>query len=134
LFAYSMREKTTAHRRYSDDIPVDVKQDRLQRMIVAFRNEAELLNRSFVGRTQLILIESFSKRSRIDLAGRNDGNIKVIIPAGPIRASFEAAKDDLRPIGVGDYVAVRIIASNSQILKGEPMYHSTITQFYVTEK
>lgn len=28
LFPYSMREKTTAHRRFTDDIPVDVKKKR----------------------------------------------------------------------------------------------------------
>ncbi|XP_058129817.1 CDK5RAP1-like protein [Anopheles ziemanni] len=130
LFAYSMREKTTAHRRYRDDIPEDVKKDRLRQMIVAYRTEAERLNRAFVGRTELILVENFSKRSRMDLAGRNDGNVRVIIPAGPIRSSCEALNNDLQPIGIGDYVAVRITSSNSQILKGEALYHSSITQFY----
>ncbi|XP_035893775.1 CDK5RAP1-like protein [Anopheles stephensi] len=130
LFAYSMREKTTAHRRYSDDVPGDVKQERLRRMIVAFRSEAERLNRQFIDRTELILVEGYSKRSRTDLAGRNDGNVKVIIPAGPIRSNREGNCNDLRPIGVGDYVAVRISESNSQILKGEPLYHTTLREFY----
>ncbi|XP_049545480.1 CDK5RAP1-like protein [Anopheles darlingi] len=130
LFAYSMREKTTAHRRYVDDVPEHIKQERLRRMIVAFRKEAYRLNEDFVGRTELILVEGYSKRSRADLAGRNDGNVKVVIPAGPIRSSQSAPRDDLKPIGVGDYVAVRIHTANSQILKGDPLYHTTIHEFY----
>uniref|UniRef100_A0A182P1F6 CDK5RAP1-like protein n=1 Tax=Anopheles epiroticus TaxID=199890 RepID=A0A182P1F6_9DIPT len=130
LFAYSMREKTTAHRRYNDDVPEEVKQERLRRMIAAFRREAELLNSMFIDRTELVLIEGYSKRSRTDLAGRNDGNVKVIIPAGPIRADRTAGRKDLRPVGVGDYVAVRVVGSNSQILKAEPLYHTTIREFY----
>uniref|UniRef100_A0A4Y0BND7 CDK5RAP1-like protein n=1 Tax=Anopheles funestus TaxID=62324 RepID=A0A4Y0BND7_ANOFN len=130
LFAYSMREKTTAHRRFSDDVPVEVKQERLRRMIAAFRTTAGRLNSQFIGRTELILVEGYSKRSRNDLAGRNDGNVKVIVPAGRILSGRDAAVDDLRPVGVGDYVAVRIVESNSQILKGEPLYHTTMRKFY----
>jgi tRNA A37 methylthiotransferase MiaB len=37
LFAYSMREKTHAHRRMEDDVPQDVKQARLVRMIDTFK-------------------------------------------------------------------------------------------------
>ncbi|XP_053659114.1 CDK5RAP1-like protein [Anopheles marshallii] len=130
LFAYSMREKTTAHRRYSDDVPGEVKQERLRRMIAAFRETAERLNTQFIGRTELVLVEGYSKRSRTDLAGRNDGNVKVIVPAGRILAGRDGDCDDLRPVGVGDYIAVRIVESNSQILKGEPLYHTTMREFY----
>lgn len=37
LFAYSMREKTHAHRRMRDNVPDDVKQERLVRMINTFK-------------------------------------------------------------------------------------------------
>jgi tRNA A37 methylthiotransferase MiaB len=37
LFAYSMREKTHAHRRFQDDVPEDIKQARLRRMIDTFK-------------------------------------------------------------------------------------------------
>ncbi|XP_052889179.1 CDK5RAP1-like protein [Anopheles moucheti] len=130
LFAYSMREKTTAHRRYSDDVPAEVKQERLRKMIAAFRKTAERLNSHFIDRTELVLVEGYSKRSRTDLAGRNDGNVKVIVPAGRILSGRDSNCDDLKPVGVGDYIAVRIVESNSQILKGEPMYHTTMREFY----
>jgi tRNA A37 methylthiotransferase MiaB len=37
LFAYSMREKTHAHRRMKDNIPEDVKKERLNKMIEVFK-------------------------------------------------------------------------------------------------
>ncbi|ONH95293.1 hypothetical protein PRUPE_7G061800 [Prunus persica] len=37
MFAYSMREKTHAHRNYVDDVPEKVKQRRLTELIEAFR-------------------------------------------------------------------------------------------------
>ena len=37
LFAYSMRERTHAHRRLEDDVPEEVKKVRLQRMIEVFK-------------------------------------------------------------------------------------------------
>lgn len=57
LFAYSMREKTTAHRRYKDDVPDEVKQLRLLAMVKAFRDGAAERNAAFVGKNQQILIE-----------------------------------------------------------------------------
>ncbi|KAL1115784.1 hypothetical protein AAG570_006074 [Ranatra chinensis] len=60
LFAYSMREKTTAHRRYQDDVPPEVKQRRLVAMVSTFREEAATLNKSLVGKQQTVLVEGVS--------------------------------------------------------------------------
>lgn len=73
-----MREKTAAFRRYKDDVSNLIKQQRLERMIKMYRTHANLLNRSQIGRLQLILIEGHSKRSTHQLVGRNDQNIKVV--------------------------------------------------------
>ncbi|XP_055628129.1 CDK5RAP1-like protein [Toxorhynchites rutilus septentrionalis] len=128
LFAYSMREKTTAHRRFKDDVPDEVKKQRLQEMFSVFRTGAQELNARFVGQLQLILVEGSSKRSQDDLYGRNDGNIKVIIPSGmiPVR---DPRSDERKMITAGDYVVARITESNSQTLKGMPLYHTTIREF-----
>ena len=40
MFAYSMREKTHAHRRLSDDVPEEIKQRRLSEVIQAFNEGA----------------------------------------------------------------------------------------------
>ncbi|XP_055594999.1 CDK5RAP1-like protein [Uranotaenia lowii] len=133
LFAYSMREKTTAHRRFQDDVPEDVKQSRLREMIKAFRETAEQLNSKFVGRVELVLVEGPSKRSNRDLSGRNDGNVKVIIPFGHVPWD-DIDGSEMKSIVSGDYVAVRITESNSQILKGVPLYHTSIQKFYEKTK
>lgn len=117
LFAYSMREKTTAHRRFDDDVPHDVKLERLKRMVQAFRTNAQLLNEKLVGTTQLILVENVSKRSTNELYGRCDGNVKVIIPNSD-------------HISIGDYAAVQITSSNSQVLKGMLLEKTTLSEFY----
>ncbi|KAJ6645888.1 CDK5RAP1-like protein [Pseudolycoriella hygida] len=122
LFAYSMREKTTAHRRYSDDVPDEVKLMRLQAMVQIYRDGAAERNAMFVGKHQQILIEGVSKKSPKDLYGRNDANIKIIIPSTEI----PTCPDDVstrKGIKPGDLVMVNVTESNSQVLKGEALYH-----------
>ncbi|KAJ3646631.1 hypothetical protein Zmor_024210 [Zophobas morio] len=128
LFPYSMREKTAAHRRYTDDVPPEVKQKRLERMIQTYRTHTETLNKAQIGRLQLILIEGYSKRSKSQLAGRNDQNIKVIVPAGEVPQKDGNNNKLLEP---GDYVVVQINAANSQVLKGIPLYCTTLTEYYI---
>ena len=56
-FAYSLREKTHAHRKLSDDVPQDVKLDRVRRMTTLHRKITEKLNKKLIGTQQLVLIE-----------------------------------------------------------------------------
>lgn len=75
-----------------------------------------------------------SKRSSKAYFGRNDANTKVIIPANvKIYNDFDCAQQQdntkqsiMKP---GDFVVVDITESNSQVLKGTPLYHSTISDF-----
>jgi len=127
IFAYSMREKTKAHRRYPDDVPLEVKKDRVQRLTLAFRKGAERINKSLVGSLQLVLVEGVSKRSDQFLAGRSDGNIKVIFPNCPLH--FDGVLKEIRP---GDYIVVQIDDANSQVLKGTGLRHTTMSNFYTT--
>ncbi|KAG8565460.1 hypothetical protein GDO81_012860 [Engystomops pustulosus] len=116
LFAYSMRKKTRAFHRLKDDVPPEVKKRRLEELIAVFREEAEKVNQRDVGSTQLVLVEGVSKRSSLELCGRNDGNTKVIFPDVPI-ASNSSLGDDIRA-RPGDYVLVKITSSSSQSLRG----------------
>lgn len=59
--------------------------------------------------------------------GRNDNNVKVILPKTDIPLFNEI--NTLKPIEPGDYVAVTINDANSQILKGTPLYHTTLEDF-----
>ncbi|KAH8347468.1 hypothetical protein KR059_011167 [Drosophila kikkawai] len=128
LFAYSMREKTTAHRRYKDDVPLNVKNERLKRMVLAFREEATKLHRQMEGQEQLILIEGKSKRSDTHWFGRNDANIKVIVPA--MELPTEQGGGATKSLAVGDFVVARINESNSQVLKGTPLHITSISNFH----
>ncbi|XP_054269512.1 CDK5RAP1-like protein [Macrosteles quadrilineatus] len=126
IFPYSMREKTTAHRRFKDDVPQEIKTLRVDRLVSQFRKDAEQLNKAQIGSVQLILVEGDSKRSKEHLAGRNDGNTKVIVPKVDIP---EDSSGPTKPISSGDYVAVKITDASSQVLKGVPLYHSTLERF-----
>jgi len=117
LFPYSMRAKTTAYRKFTDDVPNDIKLERLHRMVETFRENAQILNEKFIGTKQLILIEDTSKRSEKEVYGRCDGNIKVIIPSS-------------EKYTVGDYVAVEIKSASSQVLKGYPIEKISLQDFY----
>lgn len=81
LFKYSERPGTYASKHLPDNIPEDVKIDRLNRMI-ALQNELSLeSNRSDIGREVEVLVEGRSKRSADDLFGRTSQNKVVVFPA-----------------------------------------------------
>ncbi|XP_050737393.1 mitochondrial tRNA methylthiotransferase CDK5RAP1-like [Eriocheir sinensis] len=121
LFPYSLREKTHAHRRLVDDVPQLVKLDRLDRMVKVFRSELVKINRAQVAQQQLVLVEGTSKRSELQLVGRNDGNTRVIFPNVELEKDGQAQK-----IQPGDYISVMITDSSSQVLKGIPLKTTTL--------
>lgn len=129
VYPYSMREKTTAHRRFEDNVSKKIKQQRVDALVKLYRKHAQTMNLQRVGQLQLLLVEGTSKRSDRFLAGRNDNNIKVIIPRCDVPEQ-EEHDDTLSPVAAGDYVVVQINAANSQVLKGIPLYKSSISAFH----
>ena len=88
-----------------DNIPEDIKIDRLNRMI-ALQNELSLKsNLSDVGKEFEVLVEGTSKRDKGELFGRTSQNKVVVFPA-------EGAKP-------GDFIIVHIISASSATLRGE---------------
>ncbi|XP_071955752.1 mitochondrial tRNA methylthiotransferase CDK5RAP1-like [Antedon mediterranea] len=132
LFAYSMRQKTHAYHRMKDDVPEEIKKRRLNEIIKVTRESMRKVNEKYVGRQELVLIEGKSKRSQEDFAGRIDANTKVIISDKTIPESETSAH--MQTISVGDFIAVQITDSNSQVLKGKALYHSSCSTFSTTEK
>lgn len=101
---------------------------RLVRMIEVFRRNALKINMSQIGKTHLVLIEGFSKRSRTHLQGRNDQNVRVILSDnGPIPLKNGGGARNLH---LGDYVAVHVNSASSQVLKAIPLYLTSIEEFY----
>lgn len=80
MFMYSERPGTLAEKKFSDDIPVSVKQRRLEEIIKKQNQHSLERNQSDVGQVFSVLIEGFSKRSDDFLQGRNTANKVVIFP------------------------------------------------------
>lgn len=72
-FKYSPR-KYTAALKMEDDVPEDVKSDRLQRLQGLQKQIQARLNREMIGTTQEVLVESHSKRDEHSLSGRTPCN------------------------------------------------------------
>ncbi len=105
MFKYSERPGTLAARTMPDNIPEDVKIDRLNRMI-ALQNELSAeSNRRDVGKEFDVLVEGVSKRSTEQRIGRTSQNKAVIVPRGDYK--------------IGDTVRVHIVSSTSATLMAE---------------
>jgi MiaB/RimO family radical SAM methylthiotransferase len=117
MYAYSMREKTMAHRRFTDDVPEEVKQRRLREVIDLFYSKLSQLTEKFLGTKQLVLIEGPSKKDPSLLQGRTDGNKTVIL------------KESCDFIMPGEYVEVSITGKSNTTLLGKLVKKSSITQF-----
>ncbi len=105
MFKYSERPGTLAARTMPDNIPEDIKIERLNRMI-ALQNELSAeSNRRDIGKEFDVLIEGVSKRSTDQRLGRNSQNKAVIVPRGDYK--------------IGDTVRVRIVSSTSATLIAE---------------
>ena len=80
MYMYSERPGTLAAKRFSDDIPEEVKNRRLNEIIEQQHRSSHKRVLEQLGKVQKVLIESFSKKSDKDYAGRSDQNTTVIFP------------------------------------------------------
>jgi MiaB/RimO family radical SAM methylthiotransferase len=131
MFAYSMREKTHAHRTLLDDVPSDVKGRRLQEIIDVFRTKVHQRNeRLEVGRFRLVLVEGESKKSSLDnvmWSGRTDQNKRVLFPRYPC---FSSVYDPVSvEIQKGDYVVVQITEAKGHTLRGRALCRTNLSEY-----
>ncbi|MGZ3885162.1 MAG: tRNA (N6-isopentenyl adenosine(37)-C2)-methylthiotransferase MiaB [Bacteroidia bacterium] len=105
MFAYSERPKTLAERKYTDDVPEEIKKRRLTEVVDLQRKHSELRTKQGVGKTHRVLIESISKKSDQMFSGRNSQNTTVVFPKGNHKK--------------GDYVTVLATSCTSSTLIGE---------------
>jgi tRNA-2-methylthio-N6-dimethylallyladenosine synthase len=82
MFFYSERPGTLAAKKYADDIPEEIKKQRLNEIIEKQRIHSLERNKLDVGKVHKVLIEGFSKRSQDHLQGRNSANKVVVFPKG----------------------------------------------------
>jgi len=102
-FKYSPRENTKAWM-MADDIPEEVKVERLNEIIDVQREISFRKNQQMIGSTVEVLVEGESKKSVSEFCGRSDTNKMAIFP----RNGYQA----------GDYIRVRVQRANSATLFG----------------
>ncbi|MBN9295936.1 MAG: tRNA (N6-isopentenyl adenosine(37)-C2)-methylthiotransferase MiaB [Filimonas sp.] len=107
MYFYSERPGTLAARRYTDDIPEEVKKRRLQEIVDLQGKLSFESNKKDVGNTFKALIEGESKRSNNDWKGRSSENKMIVFPKG--NAGLKA----------GDYALVKITGFTQATLLGE---------------
>ena len=102
MFKYSERPGTLAARTMPDNVPEDVKIDRLNRMIALQNKLSAESNRRDIGKEFDVLVEGVSKRSTDRWIGRTQQNKTCVFPRGDFR--------------VGDTVRVKVEDATSATL------------------
>jgi tRNA-2-methylthio-N6-dimethylallyladenosine synthase len=105
MFAYSERPKTLAERKFTDDVPEEIKKRRLAEIVQLQQTHSALRTQECVGKTYKVLIEGISKKSDEMLCGRNSQNTMVVFP----KENFEK----------GQYVWIKIEKCTSTTLIGK---------------
>jgi len=105
MFKYSERPGTYASKHLADDVPEEVKINRLNEMIALQNELSAQSNHNCIGKEYEVLLEGVSKRSREQLFGKTSQNKVVVLDRGTHH--------------VGEKVWVRINESSSATLKGE---------------
>jgi tRNA-2-methylthio-N6-dimethylallyladenosine synthase len=104
-FVYSPRPGTAAAK-LADDVPREVKVERLQRMQSLQEKIQSESHRGMIGTVEEVLVEGESARGGRQLCGRTDGNLVV---------NFEGSKEL-----IGRLVPIKITSTGTYSLTGEP--------------
>jgi tRNA-2-methylthio-N6-dimethylallyladenosine synthase len=105
MFKYSERPGTKAARKYKDDVPEEIKSERLTEMIALQNKLSAKSKKQDVGKVFEVLVEGSSKRSPENLSGRTSQNKVVVFPG--------------KGHSKGDYVKVKIERCTSATLLGD---------------
>ncbi|MCG0237768.1 MAG: tRNA (N6-isopentenyl adenosine(37)-C2)-methylthiotransferase MiaB [Firmicutes bacterium] len=106
MFMYSPRAGTEAAQ-YPDQLPQEVKKERLHRLMEVQNRISLEKNRAMVGKVEEVLVEGFDKGKPGILYGRTRGNKLVTFPGGA---------ELIRQL-----VPVRIVKANTWTLEGEAL-------------
>lgn len=106
MYFYSERPGTLAARRYTDDVPEEVKKRRLSEIVALQNRLSKKSNYGDIGKSFTVLVEGDSKKSDADWMGRSSENKVLVFP-----------KDGR--VKKGDYVRVNVKSSTGGTLLGE---------------
>ena len=102
MFAYSERPGTLASKKYPDDIPYEVKTQRLNEIIELQGRMSLKSNQKEIGKVVTVLVEGPSKKNPDELCGRASNNKMCVFPSKGEKA--------------GDYCEVEVISVTSATL------------------
>lgn len=105
MFKYSDRPGTLAEKKFVDNVPLEIKNNRLKDIISRQRKHSYFRNQQFINKTVCVLIEKESKKSKAFWSGRTTQNTVVVFP-----------KKNYSP---GDFVDVKIENCTSATLIGK---------------
>ena len=109
VFKYSQRKNTIAGRKYPDDVPEEIKTDRLNRLVDRLKAISLQHNLDAVGRTFPVLVEGDAKKSSAQWMGKTDGGITVV---------WDKTPDSLQP---GSLVPITVTHVTATTLFGHPL-------------
>jgi len=104
MFYYSERPGTLAAKKYKDDVPMNIKKERLSNIIAKQQAISLERNKQALGKYYKVLVEGESRKSNEYLQGRNSANKVVVFPKGNRKK--------------GDYVNVLVEDCTSATLMG----------------
>lgn len=105
MFKYSERPGTYAYKNLEDNIPEEIKSERLTKMI-ELQNQLSLKsNQKDIGKVFEVLVEGVSKKSEDELFGRSSQNKVIVFP-----------KKDFK---IGDFVQVKVTDCTQATMRGE---------------
>jgi tRNA-2-methylthio-N6-dimethylallyladenosine synthase len=116
-FMYSPRPQTVSAKIYEDDVPDEVKRDRLQRVLALQHAISLRKNRERIGEGEEILVEGNSKLKNGHVMGRTRAN-RIVNVSG----------DDTL---VGTMMRVRIIGATANSLLGEPLAAAPVLNSHI---
>ena len=102
MFAYSERPGTLASRKYPDDIPYELKTQRLNEIIALQGRMSLKSNEKEIGKVLKVLVEGPSKKNPEELCGRASNNKMCVFPSHGEKA--------------GDYCEVKVASVTSATL------------------
>ena len=102
MFAYSERPGTLASKKYPDDIPYEVKTERLNQIIELQGRMSLKSNQKEIGKRLRVLVEGPSKKNPQELCGRASNNKMCVFPSMGEKA--------------GDYCEVEVVSVTSATL------------------
>ena len=112
-FVYSPRPQTVSGKIFHDDIPNEIKKDRLARVQNLQREISLNKNRQKIGNVEEILVEGRSKLKNGQIMGRTDTN-RIVNVEGPETL-------------IGKFVSVRITGATATSLLGELLFEGHVS-------